>query len=155
MREVAIVSGLHWPSMLSWLRRSLGMSSAINPAALVIVGNGAFSFEVVGEQSYQDRLSKVSAGRVEKGERIIVGCRLRYEINPYTHRPAVRVDVAGGQTVGYFPAEQAALYAPAFDELERGGHIAECQGVLVGGEPDRPSFGIWLDFKPKLLTSHR
>jgi hypothetical protein len=57
--------------------------------------------------------------------------------------------------VGYFPAEQAALYASAFDELERAGRIAECQGVLVGGQPDRPSFGIWLDFKPKLLTSHR
>jgi hypothetical protein len=55
--------------------------------------------------------------------------------------------------VGYFPAEQAALYASAFDELERGGRIAECQGVLVGGQPDSPGFGIWLDFKPKLLTS--
>jgi hypothetical protein len=141
--------------MLSWLRRLLGISSATDTLALVIVGNGGFNFEVVGEQSYQDRLSRVSAGRVERGERIIVGCRLRYEVNPYTHRPAVRVDIAGGQTVGYFPAEQAALYAAALHELERGGRIAECQGVLVGGQPDKPSFGIWLDFKPKLLTSHR
>jgi hypothetical protein len=139
--------------MLSRLRRWLGGDSAADRLVLLIVGNGAFNFEVVGQQSYQDRLSRVSAGRVEKGERIIVGCRLRYEINPYTHGPAVRVDIAGGQTVGYFPAEQAALYASAFDELERGGRIAECQGVLVGGQPDRPGFGIWLDFKPKLLTT--
>jgi hypothetical protein len=81
--------------MLSWLRRLLGISSAADSLALVIVGNGGFNFELVGEQSYQDHLSRVSAGRVEKGERIIVGCRLRYEINPYTHGPAVRVDIAG------------------------------------------------------------
>ena len=141
--------------MLSWLRRLLGISSATDTLALLIVGNGGFNFEVVGEQSYQDRLSSVSTDRLEKGERIIVGCRLRYEVNPYTRRPAVRVDIAGDQTVGYFPAEQAALYASALDELERGGRIVECQGVLVGGQPEKPSFGIWLDFKPKLLTSHR
>src|SRR5260370_34731772 len=108
--------GTRLPAMLSWLRRLLGISSANDTLLLVIVGNGAFNFEVVGQQSYQDRLSRVSAGRVEKGERIIVGCRLRYEVNPYTHGPAVRVDIAGGPTVGYFPAEQAALYASAFDE---------------------------------------
>jgi len=141
--------------MLSWLRKWLRLSSVADPLVLVIVGNGAFNFEVVGQQSYQDHLSRVSAGRVEKGERIIVGCRLRYEVNPYTHTPAVRVDIAGGQTVGYFPAEQAALYASPLEKLERSGRIAECQGVLVGGQPDRPSFAIWLDFKPMLLTSHR
>ena len=149
-----ILLGTTLPPMLSRLRKWLGISSPADSPVLRIVGNGAFNFEVVGQQSYQDRLSRVSAGRVEKGERIIVGCRLRYEINPYTHAPAVRVDVAGGQTVGYFPAEQAALYALALEELERGGRIAECQGVLVGGQPDRPSFAIWLDFKPNLLTSH-
>lgn len=36
-------------------------------------------------------------------------------------------------------------------ELEQGGQIAECQGVLVGGQPGKPSFGVWLDLKPKLL----
>lgn len=147
--------GSRLPPMLSWLRRRLGIFPAFDSRVLAIVGNGAFNFELVGQQSYQDRLSRLSAGRVEKGERVIVGCRLRYEINPYTHGAAVRVDISGGQTVGYFPAEQAALYASAIDELERGGRIAECQGVLVGGQPDGPSFGIWLDFKPKLLTSHR
>lgn len=147
--------GTTLPAVLSRLRRLLGLSAAADTLALLIVGNGAFNFEVVGEQSYQDRLSRVSAGRVEKGERIIVACRLRYEVNRYTQRPAVRVDLAGGQTFGYFPAEHAALYASALDELERGGRIAECQGVLVGGQPGRPGFGIWLDFKPKLLTSHR
>jgi hypothetical protein len=141
--------------MLSWLRKRVGGLKNARPLVLAIVGNGAFNFEVVGQQSYQDRLSRVSAGRLEKGERIIVACRLRYELKPHYHRPEVRVEIAGGQTVGYFPAEQAALYASAFEELERGGRIAECQGVLVGGQPDRPSFGIWLDFKPKLLTSLR
>lgn len=55
----------------------------------------------------------------------------------------------------YFPAEWAALYASAFDELERGGSIAECQGILVGGQTDKPRLGIWLDFEPNLLTGRR
>jgi hypothetical protein len=140
--------------MLSWLRKSLGITPATDPVVLTNVGHGGFNFEVVGEQSYQSHLRKVSGGRVERGERVVVGCQLRYEINPRTHGPAVRVDAIGAGTVGHFPAEQAALYVSAFQELERGGHIAECQGVLVGGQPDRPSFGIYLDFKPKLLTSY-
>ena len=139
--------------MLSWLRKSLGASPTNKQVAVTNVGNGGFNFEVVGEQSYQSHLRKVSAGRVERGERVIVRCRLRYEDNAHTHSPAVRVEADGVGTVGHFPAEQGALYATAFYELERGGHVAECQGVLVGGQPDKPSFGIWLDFKPKVLAS--
>ncbi|MFI5270098.1 MAG: hypothetical protein ACHQ7M_22195, partial [Chloroflexota bacterium] len=70
----------------------------------------------------------------------------------HTHAPAVRVDASGGRTVGYFPAEQAEVYAAAMHTLERGGRSAECQGVLVGGQPDKPFLGVWLDFKPKLLS---
>src|SRR5260370_18864130 len=110
--------GTRLPAMLSWLRRLLGISSANDTLLLVIVGNGAFNFEVVGQQSYQDRLSRVSAGRVEKGERIIVGCRLRYEINLYTHTPAGGVDIPGGQTGGDFPARHAALYPTPLVKLE-------------------------------------
>jgi hypothetical protein len=139
--------------MLSWLRKSLGTSPTNNQIAVSNVGHGSFNFEVVGEQSYQSHLRKLSAGRVERGERIIVGCRLRYEDNAHTHAPAVRVEAERVGTVGHFPAEQAALYALAFHALERGGHVAECQGVLVGGQPDKPSLGIWLDFKPTLLAS--
>lgn len=142
--------------MLRWLRRVLSNSSATGPVAIANLGHGGFDFEVVGEQSYQSRLRRVSGGRVERGERVITGCQLRYEINSHTHAPAVRVDTSGGRTVGYFPAAQAALYASAFHDLERDGNIAECQGVLVGGHPpDKPSFGIWLDFDPRLLTGAR
>jgi hypothetical protein len=137
--------------MLSWLRKSLGITPPADPLAVVNVGHGGFNFEVVGEQSYQSNLRKASDGRAERGERPVIGCQLRYEINPRTHGPAVRVDAIGAGTVGHFPAEQAALYVSAFRDLESGGHVAECQGVLVGGQPDRPSFGIYLDFKPKLL----
>ena len=153
--------------MLSWLRnlldpspvasRSAAQSTApatatVGSAAVdfAIVGDGAFDFEIVGEKSYQDRLVQISAGRVENGERnVTFRCLLRYEINPRTHLPAVRVDASGGRTVGYFPAEQAEVYAHAIRKLA--GEAGECQGVLVGGGPDM-YFGVWLDFKPALLT---
>ena len=137
---------------MKWLRRGFGMASATGAAAVANVGEGRFDFEVVGEHAYQNPLQTASAGRVERGERVIIGCQLRYEINSHTHAPAVRVDTTSGRTVGYFPAAQAGLYASAFHDLERDGNIAECQGILVGGQPGKPSFGIWLDFKPKLLT---
>jgi hypothetical protein len=138
--------------MLSWLRRALGTQAPKGQATLINVGTGGFNFEVVGEQSYQTQLRGVSAGRVERGERVTVACRLRWEMNSHTHAPAVRVDSTDGRTLGYLRATEAAVYATAFYELERGGHVAECQGVLVGGQPEKPSLGIWLDFKPKLLA---
>jgi hypothetical protein len=67
--------------------------------------------------------------------------------------PAVRVDASGGRTVGHFPAEQAEVYAPILREIEQSGRLAECVGVLVGGYEDRPTFGVWLDFKPSLLRA--
>lgn len=139
--------------MLQWLRKALGTSSstATGAGGVANVGHGGFDFEIVGEQSYQDRLRQVSAGRVERGERVTFLCHLRYEINGHTHEPAVRVDASGGRTVGYFPAEQAGVYAAAIHTLEAGGQSAECQGVLVGGRPGKEHFGVWLDFKPKLL----
>jgi len=138
--------------MLSWLSKALGTPSATSVStgtgAVANLGHGGFDFEIVGEQSYQDRLRQISAGRVEQGERVTFRCHLRYEINAHTHEPAVRVDASGGRTVGYFPAEQAEVYAAAIHALEAGGQSAECQGVLVGGRPGKPSFGVWLDFKP-------
>jgi hypothetical protein len=140
--------------MLSWLRKALSTPSSTGTGAggVANVGRGGFDYEIVGEQSYQDRLRQISAGRVERGERVIFRCRLRYEINSHTHEPAVRIDASGGRTVGYFPAEQAEAYAAAIHALEEGGKSAECQGVLVGGRPGKPNFGVWLDFKPKLLS---
>jgi hypothetical protein len=78
--------------MPSWLRRALGTPAPNSPATLINVGMGGFNFEVVGEQSYQTQLRRVSAGRVERGERVTVACRLRWEMNSYTHAPAVRVE---------------------------------------------------------------
>ncbi len=142
--------------MLAWLRALLGRPSAStsrpSEGRETNVGHGGFGFEVVGEQSYQSALRKVSAGRVERGERVTLVCHLRYEINSHTHGPAVRVDTSGGSTLGHFPASQALMFADAINKLEQRGEIAVCEGVLVGGQPDKPSFGIYLDFKPKLLS---
>lgn len=144
--------------MLAWLRTLLGGSSASafrpTEGRQTNVGRGGFGFEVVGEQSYQSALRKVSAGRVERGERVTLVCHLRYEINSHTHGPAVRVDTNGGRTLGHFPAGQALKYAEAINKLEQRGQIAVCERVLVGGQPDKPSFGVYLDFKPKLLSLH-
>jgi hypothetical protein len=137
--------------MLLWLRKSLGIPSAPGAGTSATLGHGSFDFEIVGEQSYQDRLRQISAGRAERGERVTFRCRLRYEINAHTHEPAVCVDASGGRTVGHFPAEQAEVYAVRIHALEQGGQSAECQGVLVGGQPGKPYFGVWLDFKPNLL----
>jgi hypothetical protein len=139
----------------SWLRKALRSPSDAGPGGVANVGHGGFNFEVVGEQSYQNRLRKVSAGPADQRGRVTFQCHLRYEINSHTHAPAVRVDTSDGHTVGYFSAAQAEVYAAAFHELEEGGQSPECQGLLLGGQPGRPSFGVWLDFKPKLLEVAR
>jgi hypothetical protein len=139
--------------VLSWLRR-LGSSSAGTPSNICKCGDGNFDFEIVGESFYQDRLRQISAGRRERGEQhVTFPCHLRFEINAHTRKPAVCVDASGGRTVGHFPAEQAEVYAPILREIEQSGRKAECVGVLVGGYGDRPTLGVWLDFKPSLLRA--
>lgn len=135
--------------MLSWLRRLTTVPTA--PSSC-ICGDGDFDFEIVGESHYQDRLSQISAGRQERGDaQVTFPCLLRFEINSHTHGPAVRVDASGGRTIGYFPAEQALVYAPILQAIERSGRRAECVGVLVGGFGERPTFGAYLNFKRDLL----
>jgi hypothetical protein len=136
---------------MSWFRRR-GSTPDVKPSKGCICGDGNFDFEIVGEASYQDRLRQISAGRRERGEsHVSFPCCLRFEINSHTHAPAVRVDASGGRTVGYFPAEQAEVYAPILQGIERSGRRAECVGVLVGGYGDHPTFGVYVDFKPALL----
>jgi hypothetical protein len=137
-------------AVLSWLRRLGGSPDSHSNSCLC--GDGKFDYEIVGEASYQNRLRLISAGRRERGEQDVrFPCHLHFEINGHTHMPAIRVDASGGRTVGYFPAEQAEVYAPILQEIEQSGQKAECLGVLVGGHGDRPTFGVWLDFKPSML----
>ena len=137
--------------MLPWLRR-LRASPSGKGLDGCPCGDGSFDFEIVGEAAYQGRLRQISAGRRESGEQDVrFPCCLRFEINSHTHMPAVRVDASGGRTVGYFPSEQASVYAPMLRSIEQSGRKAECLAVLVGGYADRPTFGVWLNFKPELL----
>lgn len=139
--------------MLSWLRH-LGDSPTAATSKACLCGDGTFDFEIVGESFYQDRLRQISAGRRERGEQhVTFPCHLRFEINAYTHLPAICVNASGGRTVGHFAAEQAEVYAPILHEIEQSGRRAECFGVLVGGYGGRPTFGVWLDFKPSLLRA--
>jgi hypothetical protein len=119
--------------VISWFRRR-GTAQDSKSSNRCVCGDGNFDYEIVGEASYQDRLRQISAGRRERGERHVnFPCYLRFEINSHTHAPAVLVDASGGRTVGYFPAEQAKVYAPILREIELSGREAECVGVLVGG----------------------
>ena len=139
--------------MLSWLRR-LGSQAAASTSKECQCGDGNFDYEVVGESFYQDRLRQISAGRRERGEQhVTFPCHLRFEINAHTHLPAICVDASGGRTVGHFAAEQAEVYAPIIREIEQSGRRAECVAELFGGYANRPTFGVWLDFKPSLLRA--
>jgi hypothetical protein len=135
--------------MLSWLRR-LTAAPPAQPGC--VCGDGDFDFEIVGESHDQDRLSQISARRQERGDaQVTFPCFIRFEINSYTHGPAVRVEASGGRTIGHFPAEQATVYAPILQEVQRSGRRAQCVGVLVGGYGERPTFGVYLNFKRELL----
>jgi HIRAN domain len=62
----------------------------------------------------------------------------RYDAN------AVGVWSSCGQ-VGHLPREDALLYRPLFDEIRsRGYEGGSCEGVMLGGTPDKPNIGILL-----------
>jgi hypothetical protein len=103
---------------------------------------GLFDVEVVGEASYQPALrsetNRASAGR------ILVS--VQTEPSNKMDRNAVRICGSSAQTLGYLPRDFAVLASPAVARFRRAeGAWPSCLARIVGGRPEAPSLGIWLD----------
>ena len=100
--------------------------------------------EVKGESYYQDALWII----VREFGREVPAILQPEPENPYDEN-AVAVMVSGF-LVGHLGRTDAALYQPKIVELmQREGRPIAVAGRIFGGEPDKPSLGIWLYHDPE------
>lgn len=104
---------------------------------------GGSSIEVVGESFYQDNLRRVVAKLGRE-----VPAVLTPEPNNKYDRNAVGVFV-GGLKVGHLGKGDAAVYQqPLLQLMRTEGKPIAVQGRIKGGDPGRPTLGIWLYLDP-------
>jgi hypothetical protein len=135
---------------MSVLRKLFGGGSAEPPVIpqtpttlAVTLFEGDEQLEVKGEGSHQDNLSLV----VRELGREVAAVLMPEPDNEYdSYAVAVMV---GGLKVGYLSRDDAESYQPSVMRLqsEHGQPIA-LMGRIFGGEPDKPSYGIWLSHDP-------
>jgi hypothetical protein len=126
----------------------------ISDESHIDLGSGAgFTMGIVGESYRQRTLRALSAGRRERDEEVTFTVALvREPENPYDPN-AVRVDLVGGEQVGYLAREDAAAYQLALRAIPAG-NVGVCRARLIGGTPDKPSFGVMIDLQsPEALLN--
>jgi hypothetical protein len=110
------------------------------------LGTGAgYTMGIAGESYRQTALRKLSNGRRERGEDVFFVAVLVHEPENQYDRNAIRVDIQGGDQVGYLPREDAEAYHRVFAAVKQAGKVAVCRAKLIGGTPGKPSIGVVLD----------
>lgn len=110
-------------------------------------GNGSFSFDIVGESSYQPALEKIAGRKTTEGKDF--ACRATVCLEPLNpHDPnAVKVEIAG-QTVGYFSKPDAKDYAGQLSGNSHATRSEEVAAKIVGGFKSKTKeghYGVKLD----------
>ena len=138
--------------MLRWLFGGRKAAPPPIPSSMEVTAhllNDDGSVEVVGESHYQPALrAAVAACGTLAGEipttRAIL---MREPDNP--HDPhAVAIYLEGHEKIGYLSRADARAYGPVLRTLAGRGVLGACGARIYGGEPGRPSFGVWLDLAP-------
>ena len=71
--------------------------------------------------------------------------------NPYDAN-AVAIQVAkSGALIGHLSREEAVRFQPHLLRLAAAGLAVTCKGRTVGGDPERPTIGVWLDIDARRL----
>jgi len=112
--------------------------------SVALLDGGTVSLEVVGESYYQDNIGAL----VERLGREVVAV-LKHEPHNEYDSNAIAVMV-GGLKVGHLGRDDASRYLAGLKALEQAeGLPIALRGRIVGGDPDRPSFGVWLSHDPE------
>lgn len=99
---------------------------------------------VHGESHYQPALRETARLATEEdGERAFRAILVAETDNEYDPNAIAVYSTAG--KVGYVPRDDAPAYRPVFEEIARQGCGAgACTGLLIGGTPTKPYFGVVL-----------
>jgi hypothetical protein len=142
--------------LLSWLfglgeAAPAGPNHSLEPVHLAR-GRG-FTFEIVGEASYQAALDTICGGKCEDGYNLPVVAQLCFqEDNPYDSN-AIMV-LIDGKVVGYIPRDLAPEMRDAILKLDPEERPVTCDAKVVGGwirDPnDEGHYGVKLSLSRPL-----
>jgi HIRAN domain len=126
------------------MRRESGSATRLRLANLL--GNGQYSFAVVGESHHQIELEEIVGGRTEESADFECAALLVSEPDNSFDPNAIMVFITG-EKVGYLPRKAAARYNEA--RQAHGIDLAVCDATIVGGwdrgDDDVGHFGVRLD----------
>lgn len=114
------------------------MPDTFSSTRVITAGDGLFNFHLVGEANFQQVLSELPS----TGEFPVI---LQCEESTIPDHTAIAAYSSSGDRIGYFPHEDADRHCDDLDDLQHLGPVV-CAGRLIGGTPDRPSFGVVTDF---------
>lgn len=119
--------------------------------AIELIGDGSFSFEIVGESNYQKNIMKalnLSGGRSSKSFEVRL---VHDDLNKYDDKAvAVFID---DYLVGYLPKQKARGHRKRMDSIGHKGKDASCSGTVWGGG-SKKNYGIFLDYNTSKTTKH-
>lgn len=113
-----------------------------------VIGTGYYTFDIVGEASYQDALDRICGGRNADGHELECKASLIEEPKNPHDRNAVKVVIAG-RTVGYLSRRDAVAFKQALVSEGLSGRPVNVDAIVIGGW-DRGSrgqghYGVKLD----------
>lgn len=125
-------------------RPTTAAGSSPQTLRVTVLDGGTVGLEVVGESYYQDNIGAL----VKEFGRAIIAVLTHEPHNEYDSN-AIAVMV-GGLKVGHLGRDDARRYVPGLKALEKAeGQPIALRGRVLGGDDDRPSFGVWLDHDPE------
>lgn len=113
----------------------------------VITGQGAYSYDVVGESHYQQHLDRIAGGKKEHTHFLPVAAVLVMEDDNPTDPKAVRVDI-DGEPVGYLSRDDARNFRQRLKRRHLAARVVACDAVITGGYRNgtrESHFGVRLD----------
>lgn len=108
--------------------------------------SGAYTFDIVGEASYQNALDHLAGGKTEAGVHVQKWATLIMEKNNPFDLNAVRVDIEG-HTVGYLSRAHAVRFRKTINRSN-----CLCPALITGGwkrAGSKGNYGVKLNFKFK------
>lgn len=118
--------------LLNLFRRQTGSTMTKQSAALHLARGRGFTFNIVGEGSYQDALNAICGGKCEDGHKLLTTAQLcLQDDNP--HDPDAVVVLIGGKVVGYVPRDLATDLRAAILKLNPDKRPVTCDAKIVGG----------------------
>jgi hypothetical protein len=145
--EILILIPLIAIGLYIWNKKSIRKFESLTPDGH-IQAEGKFSFEVVGERSYQENLKQICGQPTYQGHNLEkIALLVIEDDNPHDDQ-AVRISI-DGFTVGYLPRAIAREYRQKLAEAGKPNLLCSCPALIRGGwnrgKNDKGPFGVLLD----------